>query len=404
MRSLVLPIALALATLAPGFVAAQQRAAGVATDFVESREVAETLPIYGQVVASRESAVAARVGGVVVDVSVRVGDVIKEGSILASLDTELLAIDLRAAQAAASESRAGIEVARAGLLLAERGFARVEGLRDTNAFSQGQFDDREGELARARGELARAEAHLLSSEAALARAQYDFERAVIRAPFDGVVLEVGVDPGEFIQLGAQVALLIDTTAIEVEANVPSQYVANLYPEQAVTGQSDTGVKIDLIVRALLPIESSATRTRPVRFQADLADSGSPVAVGQSVTVNVPVTEARDALLVPKDAVIQSRGAWTVFLHRDGKAVPQSIEIGESFGSEFEVLSGLKPGDEVVVRGNERLRPMQDIAPRPVRDAPPLTDQGAAGTNTPAATPEKTDAGTTGTLRQAAVTE
>lgn len=358
---------------------AQGGPAGVATDFVERQVIAETLPIFAEVVASRESAVATRVAGVVTEVDVRVGDRVAENSLLASLDTELLAIDLRAAEAAAAEARAGMAVARAGVMTAERGFARVDGLRGTSAFSQGQFDDREGELARARGEVARAEAQQLNAEAALARAQYDYERAVIRAPFDAVVLEVTVDPGEYIQVGAQVALLLDIEQIEIEANVPAQYIGNLMPGQPVTGQTDTGTPVELTVRALLPVEATATRTRPVRFQADLALSGAPVAVGQSITVNVPVTQGRDALLVPKDAVTRAQGAWTVFLHRDGKAVPQAVEIGASFGPAFEVLSGLAPGDEVVIRGNERLRPMQDIAPNPVREAPPPIEEGAAET-------------------------
>lgn len=364
----------------PAAAVAQEGPAGVATDYVERQQIAETLPIFAEVVASRESAVATRVSGVVTDVDVRVGDRVSSDSLLASLDTEVLGIDLRVAEAAAAEATAGIAVARAGLLLAERGFARVEGLRDTSAFSQGQFDDRESELARARGELARAEAQLLNSEAALARAQYDYERAAIRAPFDAVVLDVAVDPGEYIQVGDEVALLLDIEEIEVEANVPALYVGNLSPDQAVTGMTDGGAPIDLTVRAILPVEATATRTRPVRFQADLSTTGSPVAVGQSVTVNVPVTVERDALLVPKDAVIRSRGAWTVFLHRDGKAVPQAVEIGASFGPSFEVISGLAPGDEVVIRGNERLRPMQDIAPRPVRDAPPPFKEGAVETS------------------------
>lgn len=356
---------------------AQQGPAGVGTDFVESREVAETLPIFAEVVASRESAVAARVSGLVSDVSTRVGDAVAAGNVLASLDTELLAIDLRAAEAAETEARAGLAVAEAGLLLADRAFARVDGLRDTNAFNQGLFDDRDGERSRARGELARAQALLLSAEAALARARYDYERAVIEAPFDGVVLEVNVDPGEYIQLGAQVAILLDIAELEVEASVPARYIGNIAPGQQITGVTEAGAPIDLVVRALLPVEATATRTRPVRFSTDLASSGGPVAVGQSVTVNIPVTQARSALLVSKDAVTQSRGSWMVFVHREGKAVPQPIEIGASFGSEFEVLSGLVPGDEVVVRGNERLRPMQDIAPNPVSERPAVQDQGAA---------------------------
>ncbi|MEM8553607.1 MAG: efflux RND transporter periplasmic adaptor subunit [Pseudomonadota bacterium] len=348
---------------------AQQGPSGVATDFVERRVVSETIPIFGQVVGSSDSDVAARVAGVVQSVAVRVGDRVSAGDVLADLDRELLDIEHKRAEAAVIEARAGIEVAEAGLLLAEQALARAAGLQNTTAFSQRAFEDGQGSLARSRGELAQAQARLLNAEAALARADYDLDRATVRAPFDAVVLEVFIDPGEFIPTGAQVVRLVDVGDLEVEANVPGQYIVNLSEEQLLEGALQDGTALEMTVRAILPTEATATRTRPVRFTGALNASASPVALGQSLTVFVPITTAREALLVPKDAVAQSRGTWQVFVHRDGKAVPQAVEIGTSFGATFEVLSGLAPGDEVVVRGNERLRPMQDIAPQPVRERP-----------------------------------
>jgi multidrug efflux pump subunit AcrA (membrane-fusion protein) len=90
-----------------------------------------------------------------------------------------------------------------------------------------------------------------------------------------------------------------------------------------------------------------------------------VAVGQSVTVLIPVGEAREVLSVPKDALVQARGGWTVFVAADNKAEPRTVELGVPLGDRYEVLSGLTAGDLVVVRGNERLRPGQDITPNPV---------------------------------------
>ncbi|PWR02528.1 efflux RND transporter periplasmic adaptor subunit [Meridianimarinicoccus roseus] len=368
---------LVLALAAPSGALAQGGPSLVRTDLVERREVAETVSVFGQVVATRESEVAVRVSGVVTEVRVETGAQVEEGAVLAVLDRELLQLELRSKQAALSEAEAGIEVAQAGLTLAERGFARVEGLRGTNAFSQGQFEDREGALARARGELAQAEARLLNAEAAADRAAYDLERAELRAPFGGTVLEVMVDPGEYVQTGAPVARLLDIHDLEIEANVPAEYVPAMAPGMVIDAALADGQPLQLTVRALLPTEYTATRTRPVRFTADLAALGNRVAVGQSLTLNAPRDVPRTLLLVPKDAVTQARGAWSVFVHEDGKAVPRTIEIGASFGAHFEVLSGLSEGDEVVVRGNERLRPMQDIAPEPVP-----AREGAAGTPDP----------------------
>ena len=118
----------------------------------------------------------------------------------------------------------------------------------------------------------------------------------------------------------------------------------------------------LELRVLLPVEDTATRTRPVRFvSAQLAEMDA-LAIGQSITVNIPVSQPREVLSVPKDALVQAQGGWTIFVAADGKAQPRPVEIGVALGDRFEVLDGLAEGDVVVTRGNERLRPGQDIAP------------------------------------------
>lgn len=360
------PIVIALCgVVAAGSALAQGGPATVMTEMVERRSVSETVSVFGQIVATRESDVAMRVAGVVADVQIFVGTQLEAGDVLAVLDRELLELELRSKRAALAEAEAGVEVARAGLTLAERGFARVDGLRGTSAFSQGQYDDRESAVAQARGGLAQAAARLLNAEAAADRAAYDLERAVLRAPFSGTVLDVMVDPGEYVQVGAPVARVVNIDDLEIEANVPAEFVQALTPGMELRGTRADGKPLPLTVRAVLPTEFSATRTRPVRLTGDMSRLGTQVAVGQTLTVDAPREAPRDVLLVPKDAVTQARGVWSVFVHEAGKAVPRDVAIGASFGDRFEVLSGLSAGDEVVVRGNERLMPMQDITAQPV---------------------------------------
>jgi len=87
-----------------------------------------------------------------------------------------------------------------------------------------------------------------------------------------------------------------------------------------------------------------------------------IAIGQSITVNIPISDPRDVLSVPKDALVQARGGWTVFVSEEGVAQPRTVQIGVALGDRFEVLDGLEEGDVVVTRGNERLRPGQEIVP------------------------------------------
>ncbi|WP_425092568.1 efflux RND transporter periplasmic adaptor subunit [Tropicimonas sp. S265A] len=360
--AIVLITACALSFPVSHVAQAQGRPAAVVTELVETRTLAETLPVFGQIVASRDSAVAARVAGIVDTVAVLVGDRVKAGDLLAELDTELTEIEYDQALAARSEAEAGIAVAEAQLARARDTLSRTEGLRDTAAFSSGRFEDLRAELAQAQGQLAQAQARFSNAEASLAEVSYTLSRAKITAPFDAVVLSVEADPGQFISVGAEVARLLDISALEVEAQVPAQFIAAVETGVDVRGETEQGIELDLTVRAVLPTESTATRTRPVRFTVDLGALNGSVALGQSLTLQVPIARPRDALSLPKDALVQGAQGWTVFVNADGTAQPRPVTIGVAMGDRFEVLGGLSEGDEVVVRGNERLRPGQAIQP------------------------------------------
>ncbi|MEM9250238.1 MAG: efflux RND transporter periplasmic adaptor subunit, partial [Pseudomonadota bacterium] len=354
------------ALLAPMPASAQGGPAAVATDTVIQSEMSETIAVFGQVVSGRESQVAARVAGVAADVPLRVGDTVRAGDILARMDTQLFEIGLAEAEAAVDVAEAGIATVEARLDRAQKAFQRAETLRANAAIAEAQLEDRVSDFQEALGAAAEARARVDAARTALRRARYDLENAIVRAPFDGVVLSVATEQGQFVGAGSAIATLLDASAAEVEANVPARFIEALQPDLPVQAQTDVGGTLGLRLRAVLPTEFASTRTRPVRF--DVVETPRPPAVGQSVTLNVPVSAPRRVAAVPKDALIQAPGGWRVFVAEEGKAVPRMVEIGQALGDRFEVVSGLAPGDQVVVRGNERLRPMQDIAPTPVAPA------------------------------------
>ncbi|MEM1074526.1 MAG: efflux RND transporter periplasmic adaptor subunit [Pseudomonadota bacterium] len=341
---------------------AQGGPAAVGVETVQIRTIAETVPIFAEVVTEREGTIASRISGTVQDVLVLEGALVQAGDVLARLDTELLEILARQADARLAEANAGITIAVSSVNRARNALARIEGLRDTTSFSTSRFDDAQSDFFQAQGLLAEAEARVKTAEANLAETRYQLERAQIIAPFPGIVLAVSTNPGEFISSGAPVVSLLDVGSIEIEASVPSRYVGVLDPGLQVVGFTETEHALDLSVRVLLPVEDTATRTRPVRFVSDDLTELDKLAIGQSITVNIPISAPRDVLTVPKDALVQARGGWTVFVAQDGTAQPRPVQIGVALGERFEVLGGLAEGDVVVVRGNERLRPGQEIAP------------------------------------------
>ena len=349
-----------LAVSLPVLTFAQGRPAGVQTDVVKMSEMTETVTVFGQIVAVRESDVATRVAGVVIEVPVQIGGSVAEGDVLARMDTARLEIELASAEASLAIATAGLEVAQAQADRAQNAFQRAEELLANASIATAQFDERVSDRASALGGLAEARARIVAAENAIDLARYNLTNATVRAPFDGVVLSVATEVGQFASSGSQVATLLDTGSMEVEANVPSRFIQALEPGRAVLGKNDAGSALTMTLRAVLPTEFSETRTRPVRFTLTTIEQS--FAIGQPVTLDVPIGQAREVLVVPKDALVHARGGWTAFVNEEGKAAPRTVTIGAALGDTFEVLTGLAPGDEVVVRGNERLRPGQDIAP------------------------------------------
>lgn len=340
---------------------AQGGPAAVGVEVVEYRSIAETVPIFAEIVTAREGTIASRISGTVDEVRVLAGAEVEAGDVLAHLDTELLEILARQAEARMAEAAAGITIAESRLDRTRSALARVEGLRDTTSFSSSRFDEAQSDFFEAEGLLAEAEARVKTAEATLAETRYQLARTEITAPYPGIVLEISTNPGEFIASGAPVVTLLDITSIEIEASVPSRYVTALEPGLKVEGATETGTPLSLEVRVILPIENTSTRTRPVRFTSPQLAGLDSLAIGQSITVQVPVSTPRAALSVPKDALVQAQGGWSVFVDSDGKAEPRPVQIGVALGDRFEVLGGLVEGERVVTRGNERLRPGQEIA-------------------------------------------
>lgn len=360
-RAIAALLLVAALSLGGQAVAQGQGPALVGVDEVSLEPMSQTQGVVGRLVALDFSVVAARVEGPVQEVEINVGDRVEQGAVLARLDRARLEAEVALREAEIEERSARLAAARAELSLYRQELDRLEGLRRSAAFSQGRYDDAASEVERARGQRGEAEASLARARVARDLAVLELGYATIEAPFHGVVSERHVDAGEYVEIGAPIATLINDRDLEIEAAVPGGLIDNLERGTVVTARLDTGMTVEAAVRAVVPLEDTRTRTRRVRFSADLAGLDIPLASNQSAIVFVPVGEMRDVVTVHKDAVLSGPDGHSVFVvGEDGTALPRPIAIGEAVGNRFEVVEGLAPGDVVVTRGNESLRPGQAV--------------------------------------------
>lgn len=351
----------------------KKRAAMVAVDAVIEEQASQTVPVIGRIVAQNSGVVSALIKGVVAEMRVHVGDRVKAGDVLAVLSPNSLKWlrELRAAEIKSAD--ANVATARAQSALRRQELKRLENLRKSSAFSPARFEDAVQELAKAESSAAKSEAELLRAKANLNLADIDLANAQVKAPYGGVVTTTHTAVGTYLNAGQPVVTLVDDLSMELEADVPANRVRGLTPGTMVSFSIGTANNLSAnsmgnatderfaVVRAQVPEENPLTRTRKVRFTPADGALGTGAAANQSVSIAVPAGPIRQVVSVHKDAVLNKGGRRVVFIVIDGTANIRPVQLGEAVGGRFIVLSGLKPGDSVVVRGNERLRPGQAVS-------------------------------------------
>ncbi|MFP4361575.1 MAG: efflux RND transporter periplasmic adaptor subunit [Alphaproteobacteria bacterium] len=368
----VLVLLLVMAAPAP---AQDEEPAGVRVDAVKTQPFAQTVPVLGRLVAAQRGEVAARVAAAVEALEVQVGDRVAAGDVIAVLDRARLEARAELARARVGAAEAQIAADRAELSLLDQERRRLLRLQESAAFSPAQLADKSQEIEAAAARIGRAEAQREEARADLALATADLEDATVRAPYPGVVTERYVSAGDYVSPGEPIVALLDDDSLEIEADVPSARARHLEASGEVAVRFDGGSASTARVRAIVPDENPLTRTVAVRFALDPRREAMLLASGQSVTLEIAAGEAREVVTVAKDAVLRRPDGDIVYVAADGTARPRPVTLGEAVDGRFVVREGLAPGELVVVRGNERLRPGQAIdyetpetAARPAADA------------------------------------
>jgi RND family efflux transporter MFP subunit len=341
------------ATLIPAAAPAQDGGgAPVQVEEATPREIVNVVRLSGSVVAPRTSRVSTALGGLVETVGVELGQRVERGATLVALDDELARHELDSARAALAEARADLDDAERRLRVAER-------LGERDNIPQTELDSRRAAVDRARATVQRRRA-----EAAAAQARLD--RHTVEAPFAGAVTERAAEPGEWVSPGTALVELTATDRLYVDLKVPQRYFAEMTGEVPVYLSFDAlpGRTVDGLIAARVPVSDSAARTFTLRVEPQ-ADAPLPLTPGMSARAEIELATGETGVAVPRGAVMRyPDGRTTVWIAaQDGErtvARERQVELGRSFDGLVHVETGLEPGQRVVVRGNETLRPGQPV--------------------------------------------
>ena len=332
----------------------------VVVDSVIREPLKQTVPVIGRFVARQTGVVATRTAGPIGKVRVEVGDRVKTGDIIAVLVKDTLKWRHELQKAEVRQYAAAVKTRKAQLRLQRQQLKRIEGLKTSAAFSKARLEDKRQEVVVAESEAAEAEGELASAQANLNLTKTNLYNADIRAPYSGVVSKRHIEAGAYVKIGDPLVTLVNDTKLEIEADVPANRTAGLKEFLRVRAFIDDNREITARVRAVVPDENPQTRTRLVRFIPELPGDITGLANNQTVILHLPTGNDGDVVTVHKDAVLNRKGKTLVYLVDGADAAIRPVRLGEAVGIRFIVVSGLAPGDLVVVRGNERLMPGQKV--------------------------------------------
>lgn len=307
----------------------------------EIRNMAPVVEASGTVVSLNDSRIAAEVEGVLTWMA-QVGDAVDAGAVIARIDPRLMRIEHTRAQASVARLEADLHYR-------EQQLARSEELALNKNVSANLLDESKAQRDQALFQLADARAQL-------ERAEGDLKRTRIRAAFSGHVAERLASVGEYIGVGEDVVRLVDTHRKEIA--LPAAIAITAFIEPGLNVRVRNGsTEREHEVRAVVPVGDAVSRMVEIRLKA----SDSDWLVGSAVQVSLPADDPVTAVAVPRDAMVERSGESYLFRITDeGTAEQVAANIQSTVGLWVGLVDGIEPGDQIVVRGAERLAPGQAV--------------------------------------------
>lgn len=318
-----------------------------------SMALADEVQTVGTLRARESVVMRPEIAGRIVHIGFSDGARVPQGALLVSLDDSVLA-----AQA---------EQARAELGLARTSFERTRDLAGRNFVSGSALDQ--------------AAATLKVQQARLELAEAQLSKTRIRAPFAGVLGLRNVSVGEFVKDGAELVMLEDISSMKVDLRLPERFLGQLRRGQAIAVEVDAFPGREFVARLDALDAQVDANGRSLLARGRLENPDGALRSGMFAKARIVLREKPQATVVPEEAILPVGGDTFVFRVDEGKAVRTRVRTGLRLEGKVEILSGVRPGDLLVVAGQQRLTadamPVRVIEP-PAKAAGTVGDKSGAG--------------------------
>ncbi len=308
----------------------------VSVESVKKEQVKPSIWLPANVISRKNSPISAEQTGQLLWIE-EVGSQVEKGQLLAQIDDRHLKLQLAGQQAQGKQHQANVDY-----LTGQK--ARFLKLREKNNSALSEYERVNKDLIIATNEVVALNISMEQTLLAL-------EKTSIKAPFAGNISKRFVHVGELIAVGRPLVQLIDTKNLDIKIAAPISIAPFLKKGSKVMVKWNQTL-LELPVRTWSQAGDQASRTFDVRLAAD----GIEMLAGTPVTVSLPKQSPREAILVPRDALIlRENETYVLTIDDDKQAQKVSVLIGQGVNRWVSVTGALSVSDSVVVRGGERLQ-------------------------------------------------
>ena len=305
--------------------------------------VSESLSLVGTIAANEMVELKSETDGTIEDIPFKEGQNVKQGDLLVQLDESKFA-------AAVAEGEANFKLSQAN-------YERSKQLFRDKLISQQEYE----QFA----------AQFQANQASLDLRKRQLRDTRILAPFKGVASARQVSPGQVISKNTTLTWLVDLDPVKVEVNVPERYLSQVAIGQNIefTVAAFANEHFRGEVYFISPQLDPATRT--VLIKARIPNPHHKLKGGMFASLALTLQLRDSAIVVPEPALVSNGDTVTVFVVDDkGMAQIRPVKVGLRLAGKAEVLSGVQPGDKVVVEGVQKLFPGAPVKPAPAEAAAP----------------------------------
>jgi membrane fusion protein (multidrug efflux system) len=308
----------------------------------------------GELEPMKEVKAVAPVGGVIKELRFLPGDRVAAGTVVAIVEPKGLSERLEFQESAVKDAEALVKSSDEQLAAAEKQLAQLRALYAKDLIPRREVEDAEGAVKTARVHKDAMQAQLAQRLSISAQTSYVLRAARIAAPAAGRVTRRWLEPGAVVAEGTPVLSVAPTDPLRVIVHLHSVTAENIRTGTAVTVSVDASPEREYrgFVKQINDVANFAGDQSAL--EVEVANPTGALKFGTPVTLSFLSGARHDGIFVPETAVIQSEGTPLVYVKEGAVVRRRNITPGKHYNGEIEVISGLEPGDAVVVNGAERL--------------------------------------------------